>query len=59
MKIVTYDNAVYVIHTCTPVHANTIDYFPLKALDNLVVPKDRVTNSVSRIKVQMPSNGLR
>ena len=34
-----------------------IDYCLLKALDNLVTPKDRVTDRVSRINVWMPSNG--
>ena len=34
-----------------------IDYFMLKALDNLEAPKDRVTDRVSRINVWMSSNG--
>ena len=58
IRIGIYDNVVYVTYTCTPVKAYTIDYWPLKALDNLVAPKDRVTDRVSRIKVWMPNNGL-
>ena len=46
------------IHYYTIAQAYTIDYYSLKALDNLVVPKDRVTDRVSRINVWMPSNGL-
>ena len=34
-----------------------IDYYPLKALDNLMAPKDWVIDRVSRINMWMPSNG--
>ena len=36
--------------------AYIIDYYSLKALDNLVAPKDRVTDRVNMINVWIPSN---
>ena len=51
IRIGIYDNVVYVIHTCTPAQVYTTDHCPLKVLDNLVAPKDRVTDKVSMINV--------
>ena len=58
MRIGICDNVMYVIHTFTPAQAYMIGYCLLKALDNLVAPKDQVTNTVSRINVWMPNNRL-